>query len=323
MSSASHLAPFVAAALKDKTVEELMQKVEQQELALQKMMKVEITGPQGTPVYAEGQFEQGNYDDGILSDALTEWCVKMARTEAVEWPLRNLRGLELRLGGVIQFSVNPEHDQKTSFSFMEDSLFIDADDGTKLFLTIEGCDESQWEAMLVMDHRTTEKALEALESLPDSCTLEYGSLVFSLKKYQALVDTMPQTNEQKIRLQKHQDRESLRQRVKEVAPNLGNGTQSRILVQLTSGPFNFTKISEESELILQNLVQVFVVHEKINWIAQVQLESDISNLARDCGVGNNNAENQGQALERFVSQLEKMAQRYRSRIGQDVDSMNH
>ena len=318
MSSASHLAPFVAAVLKDKTVEELVQKVEQQERALQRMYKVEITGPQGTPVYAEGQFDQGNYDDGNTSDAINEWLVDMTRKEGVQWPLRGLRNLELRLGGVVQFTTNPEHDQKVLLSLDGDPvIWINADDDTRLFLVISGCEESEWEAMLELNEEVSnlsaEVALESLDTLPDSCIVHIGILEFNLKKYQSLVDTMPQSKEQKERLQRHHDRQSLLQRVKEVAPELNAMTCSHIQVQLISESLNVKRISEEADLILPTLAKVYALHEKMDWFSQVQLEGEISNLARDCGLGNEKAENRRQCLERFVAELQQLKRRHESR----------
>jgi hypothetical protein len=62
----SDLAPFVAAALRDKVVSDLCAELQDLKLQLQKQRNqsqlVSITGPRGTPVYTQTLFSNGNYD---------------------------------------------------------------------------------------------------------------------------------------------------------------------------------------------------------------------------------------------------------------------
>jgi hypothetical protein len=61
----SDLAPFVAATIRDKVVDDLMKEVDSLKLQLSKTQEIEVTGPNGTPVYATGMLDQGVYtEDG-------------------------------------------------------------------------------------------------------------------------------------------------------------------------------------------------------------------------------------------------------------------
>eukprot|EP00978_Attheya_sp_CCMP212_P026678 scaffold88272_cov57-Attheya_sp.AAC.2 len=57
----SDLAPFVAATIRDKVVDDLMKEVDGLKLQLSKTQEIEVTGPNGTPVYATGMIDQGEY----------------------------------------------------------------------------------------------------------------------------------------------------------------------------------------------------------------------------------------------------------------------
>lgn len=92
----SDLAPFVAATLRDKVVQDLMEEVEAMRKQIRQSRCVEITGPDGTPVYALAQFEDGGY--GANSNL---WDVIFSEeNQALPCPLSMLEGIEIRLGGV-------------------------------------------------------------------------------------------------------------------------------------------------------------------------------------------------------------------------------
>jgi hypothetical protein len=48
----SDLAPFVAAAIKNKVVHDMRKEIGGLKLQLSRMQEIEVTGPNGTPVYA-------------------------------------------------------------------------------------------------------------------------------------------------------------------------------------------------------------------------------------------------------------------------------
>jgi hypothetical protein len=93
----SDLAPFVAAALRDKVVKELMEENQAIRKQLQQARRVEITGPGGTPVHAQAQFD----DNGSYLENL--WNVKFPESkQLLPCPLSALEGIEIRVGGILK-----------------------------------------------------------------------------------------------------------------------------------------------------------------------------------------------------------------------------
>lgn len=62
----SDLGPFVAAHLRDKVIADLMHENKQLKIQLDCARKVSITGPGGSPVYAEKDFAKGRYDPTVM-----------------------------------------------------------------------------------------------------------------------------------------------------------------------------------------------------------------------------------------------------------------
>jgi hypothetical protein len=87
----SDLAPFVAAVLRDEVVDDLKQENENLRRKLRLCRAVTISGPQGTPVYAEGQFEEGN-----TAPNPNLWRVPLTKIQPC--PLSELMNIEIRLG---------------------------------------------------------------------------------------------------------------------------------------------------------------------------------------------------------------------------------
>jgi len=93
----SDLAPFVAAALRDKSIHDLMEENRKlRELA----MAVEVTGPEGQPIYARGKFDE----DG---DSAYETLYEVKLSEQLTLcPLSDLSDVEIWIGGSIRASFN-------------------------------------------------------------------------------------------------------------------------------------------------------------------------------------------------------------------------
>jgi len=98
----SDLAPFVAAALRDKVVADLQDEVkhlrEQLEREKRQSQTVAITGPQGSPVYAHAQFRDGKHD---YSPEL--WKVELSTTGQRHSGcclVEDLAEMEVRIGGI-------------------------------------------------------------------------------------------------------------------------------------------------------------------------------------------------------------------------------
>lgn len=62
----SDLGPFVAAHLRDKVVADLLQETKQLQSQLSNARRIAITGPDGSPIYAEEDFSRGRYDPLVM-----------------------------------------------------------------------------------------------------------------------------------------------------------------------------------------------------------------------------------------------------------------
>lgn len=94
----SDFAPFVAAALQDKTMHELLEENKKLRARLKSCMTVEITGAEGYPIYASGDFET----DGGYHGNPNLWNVNLQ--EVTPCPLSELRHVEVWIGGVVKTS---------------------------------------------------------------------------------------------------------------------------------------------------------------------------------------------------------------------------
>ncbi|KAL3940330.1 MAG: hypothetical protein SGARI_001013 [Bacillariaceae sp.] len=291
MSSASHLAPFVAAVMRDKTVEELMEKVQKQEQQIKDMMKVEITGPEGSPLYMEGQFDEGDWGHRI-----DWWCPKMkVEEQQMDCPIRNVRNIEVRIGGILQFTVDPENDLKTEFTLVPKSLdehndiqkiAIAAEDGSKLYVNVKGWEENEWRTL--GDENDYDIPLYTLEEVvPSHCTADFVLLAFHIPKYQALIDKVPLSKEQKeirqANLHVQQNVNAIIERLEALSQHLEYDEHFE-MYSLFYYSLNIKEVSEEFELM-----------------------SFIDELKE------RNATKRPQLLERFVAGLQQMAQRQEAR----------
>uniref|UniRef100_A0A7S1CTD9 Uncharacterized protein n=1 Tax=Skeletonema marinoi TaxID=267567 RepID=A0A7S1CTD9_9STRA len=109
-----NLANLVAASLRDRVVLEQMEEIKLLKKQLKASRKVEITGKDGIPVYARGDFTKGQFNwdvhscgqghDVALGGPGVFWDVglKMKRfDDEMSIPLQNLKHIEIRIGGVL------------------------------------------------------------------------------------------------------------------------------------------------------------------------------------------------------------------------------
>ena len=96
----SDLAPFVAATLRDKIVDDLKTENEKlrEELArvADRQLAVQVTGPNGAPVYYETSLKRGAYCEHLGGKC---WRVEFDETAAI--PLHAISNLEIRVGGMV------------------------------------------------------------------------------------------------------------------------------------------------------------------------------------------------------------------------------
>jgi hypothetical protein len=112
----SDLAPFVAAALRDKALQDLMVENHALRKQLQCTRRVEITGPNGTPVYARAQF-----DDGETYVGGSYWEVKFPKgQQLLACPLAALEGIEIWIAGMLKATFAENRDFEASLEADED-----------------------------------------------------------------------------------------------------------------------------------------------------------------------------------------------------------
>ena len=113
-ASISDLAPFVASVLKDRTVADLMTEIEELKKEAQRKdderLRVEITGPRGSPVYYQASTKDG-YAKWPVDSSDDFWVPFDAQNHNHTTVLNlaaTIEGLEVRLGGVLvsKFSHN-------------------------------------------------------------------------------------------------------------------------------------------------------------------------------------------------------------------------
>ena len=95
----SDLAPFVASVLRDKNVQDLQEENNALRKALRQSRAVEVTGFNGSPVYATAQFEDGasEGDDDLF------WCITFRQPNVTPFSLAEIHSLELWAGGIRRF----------------------------------------------------------------------------------------------------------------------------------------------------------------------------------------------------------------------------
>jgi len=103
----SDLGPFVAAHLRDKVIADLLQENKKLKRQLSKARRVAITGPGGSPVYAEEDFAKGIFDASVMAG---EWWQIPFTSELGEYKpnnctLSNLASCEVRIGSFVKIKV--------------------------------------------------------------------------------------------------------------------------------------------------------------------------------------------------------------------------
>lgn len=111
------LANLVAATVRDRVVLEQMEEIRALKAQLSASHRVEITGPNGTPVYARGSFSNGDFnpvslqsvesdedstdDQGLFWDVGLEMAESGGGANDGTVPLNKLANIEIRIGGIM------------------------------------------------------------------------------------------------------------------------------------------------------------------------------------------------------------------------------
>ncbi len=162
MSISPELALAAAAAIGDKALQEQTKELLELRLQLQESRKVEITGRGGRPVYARGQFEDGEYrdrDEGSSSSSITTtttsslvplfyssrswWDVQLTLCEENDGiSLINLQHLEIRLGGIVYATTAKDEVEGNDVIIIDDNTIRPPDTSRNVTIPIQsggGC----------------------------------------------------------------------------------------------------------------------------------------------------------------------------------------
>ena len=104
----SDLAPFVAAALKDKTVVDLKQENDELRELIDKQLVVKVTGENGSPIRYEGSLKNIGMSEMKSSNEVTRWSLFC---DSKVLPLDSLWNLEIWVGGNLmeRFNLDINH----------------------------------------------------------------------------------------------------------------------------------------------------------------------------------------------------------------------
>jgi len=97
----SDLAQSIVTILRDKALSDLLDEHELLRKQWKASRAVTVTGPEGTPVYATGQFDEGKYADNP-----NLWEVTLRQLEPC--PLAELENIEIQCGGIFKASFSPD-----------------------------------------------------------------------------------------------------------------------------------------------------------------------------------------------------------------------
>eukprot|EP00980_Cylindrotheca_fusiformis_P008929 scaffold1901_cov126-Cylindrotheca_fusiformis.AAC.5 len=167
----SDLAPFVAAALRDKVITDLIDELENVKLESQKQRDqsqlVSITGPRGVPVYAETSFRDGNYD----TSSPEMWKVEFPKASfphqnerqqpaPAAATLSELADMEVRIGGICKARLGESvegfvNDIKNNYNHKEQSgavsIWFGGSSGIWLNIRVSGIDKANYAALRDFD----------------------------------------------------------------------------------------------------------------------------------------------------------------------------
>jgi len=190
----SDLAPFVAATIRDKVVMDLKEENDKLREQLRQRWAIEISGAEGTPVYATGQFDQGEAKD-------TFWVINLSEVQPC--PLSALEDVQITVGGIMKAVLGNDS--------VFDSMF-DADDedhdngkcvnfyfagGVNLWLRIiiNGWPRERWEEVAddddldlreVFDYLTTTVAAEQ----PSNKMVSFREISFHLSTVRGAMQSL-------------------------------------------------------------------------------------------------------------------------------------
>jgi hypothetical protein len=199
-STMSDLAPFVAAALRDKVINDLMEENQAIRKQLQQARRVEITGPGGAPVYAHAQFD----DDGDYDDNPNLWNVKFPEgKQLLSCPLSALDGIEIRVGGILKAQFAGRHSNFDAYLDENDAdhamgkavnVFFAGASSLWLIMLVNGWPERQWQETIREDLDSPDLLDHLIETVatepPEDKTITFLEVAFVNKGVRGAIDAL-------------------------------------------------------------------------------------------------------------------------------------
>lgn len=224
----SDLAPLVVATIHDKVLLDLLEENKKLKEHLRVCHKIEITGPEGSPVYARADIGK----DGTYHHNANLWEVTVPEQEMQQPPvlqqckLENLLDLEIRIGGILNRSLKnnqfecfltstSDEDVIILMCFGEptawfkfevrgwdedcrwDDNFLDGDDGTRAYMNEE-------ETFMDLIHFASEECPDAI--------VTFCSFTPTVKSMRDIISTLPQAHDKELqkRVQEYHHDQSIR-----------------------------------------------------------------------------------------------------------------
>jgi hypothetical protein len=202
----SSLGPFVAAVLRDRTVADLLEENEKLRRQLKQRWAVEITGPEGKPVYARAQFDQ----DGAYGGNPRLWRVPFAKnhnkdttttttatTIIAPCPLSELPNMEVRVGGMCKakFGNNSDFegfidfDQSSSEGYDLNFCFVGGGD-LWLDLVIDGWSEEDARAAQAQDIDAEDLLNHLVVNVPPGKVVEFRGVSFFVSSVNGAIQNL-------------------------------------------------------------------------------------------------------------------------------------
>ena len=267
----SDLAPFVAAALRDKVVKELMEENQAIRKQLQQARRVEITGPGGAPVHAQAQFD----DNGSYSvNNPNLWAVKFSEgKQLLPCPLSALEGIEIRVGGILKAKFAGNADFQT---------FLDRDDAdnemgkvasvcfggaSSLWFTIliDGWPEHQWRETIreTVDADTLLRHLirTVATEMPEGKTVTFLGVEFMNEGVRGAIEALSLSPETQEDAEEARERDAFLLIIVERMRSAGNDEEAMVIlghasaIQVAFNRLGIYKRGEMFEQIVGHLIE--------------------------------------------------------------------
>lgn len=202
--SASDLAPFVAATLRDKVIAELKEENRELREKESKSKIVEVTGEGGEPVYAQGNF----ISDGQYHGNPNLWEVIFPEDSIVPCPLTALDGVEVRVGGDIrvkfsrfymfQCHVNNPLPEDREVPRRGERLVNFCFTGGKVWLEglVDGWSEESWQLARRLESNNIDATypylINTVAAEAPSKLISFPSITFSVESFSGLMKGAPE-----------------------------------------------------------------------------------------------------------------------------------